>query len=579
MSFFNNRIFTLFLIVIFIILFSLTVYSLISSNEIVRNAELIQYMVIIDLSYLIFLSSFLFINLFKIYKTRKKEVIGLRLFYKFFLFFSIFSIIPSTIILISSLIFFNIEVSTWLGPAFKSTVNNSYLIANKFIKEREDNLITDTNFIKNYILTQRDIDPSIIERFDMETVYLKTNESYKIIYSSESKIFLKDANRDFISNNKNNDLKIFFNEGQFFSNVKINDDNNLIIIKKIDLELLKFYKNIIKSYNAYQDIDVNKKNLQITFFTIFFIISSCIILIFLIIGYKFSVNLANPIRDLSINIHNLKKGIPPKLNSKTIDRKDDISLLSHSFNSMSKTISEQKNKLILKNKEILDNMPKVINSEKNKALADLARKISHEIKNPLTPMLLSAEYIEKKIKGTDLEKDISNSASSIKRQIFLIQNLINEFSSFARMPKPKLVKLNISEILNIYLDEYVKNYDHIKFINFINNDIYINFDQSHLDIILNNLFKNSIEAGKNFKNFVINISLDNKDNLTELVFKDNGPGFDGDVNRLIEPYFSTKNSSGLGLSLVNKIISDNGSHFNIKTSKDNGFEVKIIFHA
>ena len=564
---------------IFIILFSLTVYSLISSNEIVRNAELIQYMVIIDLSYLIFLSSFLFINLFKIYKTRKKEVIGLRLFYKFFLFFSIFSIIPSTIILISSLIFFNIEVSTWLGPAFKSTVNNSYLIANKFIKEREDNLITDTNFIKNYILTQRDIDPSIIERFDMETVYLKTNESYKIIYSSESKILLKDANRDFISNNKNNDLKIFFNEGQFFSNVKINDDNNLIIIKKIDLELLKFYKNIIKSYNAYQDIDVNKKNLQITFFTIFFIISSCIILIFLIIGYKFSVNLANPIRDLSINIHNLKKGIPPKLNSKTIDRKDDISLLSHSFNSMSKTISEQKNKLILKNKEILDNMPKVINSEKNKALADLARKISHEIKNPLTPMLLSAEYIEKKIKGTDLEKDISNSASSIKRQIFLIQNLINEFSSFARMPKPKFVKLNVSEILNIYLDEYVKNYDHIKFINFINNDIYINFDQSHLDIILNNLFKNSIEAGKNFKNFVINISLNNKDNLTELVFKDNGPGFDGDVNRLIEPYFSTKNSSGLGLSLVNKIISDNGSHFNIKTSKDNGFEVKIIFHA
>ena len=579
MSFFNNRIFILFLLVIFIILFSLTVYSLISSNEIVRNAELIQYIVIIDLSYLIFLSSFLFINLFKIYKTRKKEVIGLRLFYKFFLFFSIFSIIPSTIILISSLIFFNIEVSTWLGPAFKSTVNNSYLIANKFIKEREDNLITDTNFIKNYILTQRDIDPSIIERFDMETVYLKTNESYKIIYSSESKIFLKDANRDFISNNKNNDLKIFFNEGQFFSNVKINDDNNLIIIKKIDLELLKFYKNIIKSYNAYQDIDVNKKNLQITFFTIFFIISSCIILIFLIIGYKFSVNLANPIRDLSINIHNLKKGIPPKLNSKTIDRKDDISLLSHSFNSMSKTISEQKNKLILKNKEILDNMPKVINSEKNKALADLARKISHEIKNPLTPMLLSAEYIEKKIKGTDLEKDISNSANSIKRQIFLIQSLINEFSSFARMPKPKLVKLNISEILNIYLDEYVKNYDHIKFINFINNDIYINFDQSHLDIILNNLFKNSIEAGKNFKNFVINISLDNKDNLTELVFKDNGPGFDGDVNRLIEPYFSTKNSSGLGLSLVNKIISDNGSHFNIKTSKDNGFEVKIIFHA
>mgnify|MGYP003690581377 FL=1 len=253
---------------------------------------------ILDLSYLIFLSCFLFISLFKIYKTRKREIIGLRLFYKFFLFFSIFSIIPSTIILISSLIFFNIEVSTWLGPAFKSTVNNSYLIANKYIKEREDNLITDTNFIKNYILAQRDLDPSIIERFDIETVYLSSQDQLNKVYSSDNQIEIKDINRDLIFKEHLNDLNVFFNEGQFFSKVKITNDTNLILIKKIDLDLLKFYQNIIKSYNAYQDIDNNKKNLQITFFTIFFIISSSIILIFLIIGYKFSVNLANPIRDL-----------------------------------------------------------------------------------------------------------------------------------------------------------------------------------------------------------------------------------------------------------------------------------------
>ena len=58
-----------------------------------------------------------------------------------------------------------------------------------------------------------------------------------------------------------------------------------------------------------------------------------------------------------------------------------------------------------------------------------------------------------------------------------------------------------------------------------------------------------------------------------------GPGYDGDVEKLMEPYFSTKNSTGLGLSLVNKIISDNEAHFQITTSKDNGFKVKIIFNA
>jgi two-component system, NtrC family, nitrogen regulation sensor histidine kinase NtrY len=579
MTFFSNRTLISFFLFIFFILLSLTVYSLISSNEIVRNAELIQYVVILDLSYLIFLSCFLFISLFKIYKTRKREIIGLRLFYKFFLFFSIFSIIPSTIILISSLIFFNIEVSTWLGPAFKSTVNNSYLIANKYIKEREDNLITDTNFIKNYILAQRDLDPSIIERFDIETVYLSSQDQLNKVYSSDNQIEIKDINRDLIFKEHLNDLNVFFNEGQFFSKAKITNDTNLILIKKIDLDLLKFYQNIIKSYNAYQDIDNNKKNLQITFFTIFFIISSSIILIFLIIGYKFSVNLANPIRDLSINIHNLKRGKISSTTSKTLDKKDDISILSKSFDSMSKTILSQKNSLISKNKEILDNMPKLINSEKNKALADLAKKISHEIKNPLTPMLLSTEYIEKKIKSHELESDILNSTNSIKRQIFLIQNLINEFSSFARMPKPQLTKLNISEILNIYYDEYTKNYNLIIFNKDIDNDIHLNFDQSYFDLVLNNLFKNAIEAGKNIKNFKISISLKKIDNKIKFYFIDNGPGYDGDVEKLMEPYFSTKNSTGLGLSLVNKIISDNEAHFQITTSKDNGFKVKIIFNA
>ena len=556
----------------------ITVYSLISSNEIVRNAELIQYMLIVDLSYLIFLASFFFISLFKIYKTKKREIIGLRLFYKFFLFFSIFSIVPSAIILISSLVFFNIEVSTWLGPAFKNTVNNSYLIANKFIKKSENDLIVDSNFIKNSLLAKRDIDKSIIERFDIETIYLSENNKLNKVYASEKNIILKNSNEILINNYNPDDSNIFFNEGQFFSITEINNKTNLILIKNIDLDLLKFYKNIIKSYDAYQNIDNNKKNIQITFFTIFFLISSCIIFIFLIIGYKFSVNLAMPIRDLSVAIQNFKKGKVSLVKSKTIGNKDDISILAKSFDIMSNTISKQRDSLISKNKEILDNMPKIINSEKNKALADLARKISHEIKNPLTPMLLSAEYIEKKIKNTELNNDISNSIGSIKRQIFLIQNLINEFSSFARMPKAKHVNLNISDILNIYIDEYSKNYDHIKFTSSIENDIFIYFDQSYFDLILNNLFKNSIESGLS-TSLNIHITLNNNDNKIEFVFFDNGPGFEGETSKLIEPYFSTKDSTGLGLSLINKIISDNGSVLNINTSKDNGFEVKIIFNA
>ena len=80
---------------------------------------------------------------------------------------------------------------------------------------------------------------------------------------------------------------------------------------------------------------------------------------------------------------------------------------------------------------IFNDYTDLISAEKNNAIAELARKISHEIKNPLTPMLLSTEFLETQID----DEDLKNSILSIKRQIFLIQNLVNEFSNFARLPK------------------------------------------------------------------------------------------------------------------------------------------------
>ena len=89
---------------------------------------------------------------------------------------------------------------------------------------------------------------------------------------------------------------------------------------------------------------------------------------------------------------------------------------------------------------IFNDYTDLIFAEKNNAIADLARKISHEIKNPLTPMLLSTEFIESQLD----DEELINSIKSIKRQIFLIQNLVNEFSTYARLPKANITKLNLS---------------------------------------------------------------------------------------------------------------------------------------
>ena len=674
MSNYFNKITATTLLLIFITLFSLTVYSLISSNEIVRDAELIQYLFIADLIFLLILMLYLAIFFINYIKYRKRSVIGLRLFNKFFLFFGLFSILPSGLILISSAIFFNIEVSTWLGPAFKSTVDNSYQLAKKYIDQTEQDLITDSKFIKNYVLAKKLIDRNILQRFDISTVYnLVNDETFIEHIEDQTEILLKEENLDIGLKKTDDEITIFFSNNQLFSKVNIMENNSLLLLKNIDLQTLNYYQNIIKSYNAFNSIDNNKKNIQITFFTIYLVLSTTLIIIFIIIGTNFSFRLAKPIRDLNYSIIQLKKGtyIPISLNIN--ENKDDISLLTKSFIDMSKTIISQKKDLektnktindqfdfirniienspygifVIKNKELIfknhssdllktdnkssytnfieelskkfnnpldcfnksyelnininfqnknfiffvksilvdqnsffeqiiifNDFTDIILMEKNNAIADLARKISHEIKNPLTPMLLSSEFIENQTQ----DNDIKNSILSIKRQIFLIQNLVNEFSSFARLPKANNVNLNFSDIINVYIDEYKRNYKNISFISKIDENIIINFDQSYIDIILNNLFKNSIEALNNTSNPRIELILKNNEK-NEILFKffDNGPGYKGDVKDLLDPYFSTKNSSGLGLSLINKIVNDCSLKMEILTNEYSGFTVQILF--
>jgi two-component system nitrogen regulation sensor histidine kinase NtrY len=670
MSKYFNKFSATILLLIFIILFSLTVYSLISSNEIVRDAELIQYLIIADFTFLLILLIYLSIFLINYVKSRKREVIGLRLFNKFFLFFGLFSIIPSGIILLASAIFFNIEMSTWLGPAFKSTVNNSYQLAQKYIDQTEKNLITDSKFIRNYVMAERLIDRDIIQRFDIISVYNFVNDQKYIEHFTEDKIELTEKNLSLVSEITDDDITIFYQNDQLFSKINLSRNNYLVLLKSIDLELLNYYQNIVESYNAINSIDQNKKNIQITFFTIYLILSTSLILIFIIIGTNFSFKLARPIRDLNSSINDLKKGNFNNLRITKIEEKDDISQLTNSFYSMSNTIINQRlnlektnitindqlnfinniienspygifvlnnNELIFQNtaSEILsqdnlssfENLKKLINknfdnnnskedkifeknikifikntektffiksvhiannslfdqliifndytdlisAEKNNAIAELARKISHEIKNPLTPMLLSTEFLETQIE----DEELKNSILSIKRQIFLIQNLVNEFSNFARLPKAINKKIHFSEILSIYIDEYKRNYPKISFNQSIQNEVYINFDQSYIDIILNNLFKNSIEALDSSSNPIIEISLNKNENHILFSFFDNGPGYEGNVENLIKPYFSTKNSSGLGLPLIDKIIRDNNGNLKIKTNNYSGFKVEI----
>ena len=156
MSNYFNKFSAFILISIFITLFSLTVYSLISSNEIVRNAELIQYIFIADFVFLLILLLYLSIFLINYLKYKNREVVGLRLFNKFFLFFGLFSIIPSGIILLASAIFFIIErLNTILNKTALSQVLNNIKLQIKIKYLSKDTYKNLLNFDKfNFYFTK-----------------------------------------------------------------------------------------------------------------------------------------------------------------------------------------------------------------------------------------------------------------------------------------------------------------------------------------------------------------------------------------------------------------------------------------
>ena len=175
----------------------------------------------------------------------------------------------------------------------------------------------------------------------------------------------------------------------------------------------------------------------------------------------------------------------------------------------------------------------------------------------------------------------------INNQIKQIENLVNEFSDFARMPKPLLKKNNISQIIlnNIKLLSKVDKDTNINFLNQYKKEIIFDFDLEQINRAIFNLIKNAIESIKekrekivDFKG-IINVEIESINEYINVYIKDNGTGFSNDKsNDLIKPYYTTKkNGSGLGLSIVNKIIADHNGKLYLSNMSE-GAEVKLQFN-
>ncbi len=220
----------------------------------------------------------------------------------------------------------------------------------------------------------------------------------------------------------------------------------------------------------------------------------------------------------------------------------------------------------------IDDNTYLILAEKHAAWSDIARKIAHEVKNPLTPIKLSAERIEKKIQNKNFDmSEIKKLTDTISRQVDDIDKLVDEFSSFARMPKPEVKLDNLTVTIKNSFELFANSYSRINMkLQMPENDIYFQFDSFQITQAITNLIKNAIEAVTSIPNPFINVRLENIENSIQIFIIDNGVGInEKKIIKLFEPYFTTKEKgTGLGLSIVKKIIEDHGGSVIIEKNKN-----------
>ena len=210
----------------------------------------------------------------------------------------------------------------------------------------------------------------------------------------------------------------------------------------------------------------------------------------------------------------------------------------------------------------IDDITDLVEAHRSLAWADVARRIAHEIKNPLTPIQLSAERINRRYsKFITQDKEIFDKCiETIIRQVNDIGRLVSEFSGFARMPKPKMEKLDINIALSeaSFLIEVSKN--DIKFIrNLSRNPLYGNFDARLITQAFSNIIKNASESIDTTKaQGTILIQSYKKDDMIIVEIIDNGKGWPQHKREeLLEPYITTREQgSGLGLAIVRKIVEE-----------------------
>lgn len=232
---------------------------------------------------------------------------------------------------------------------------------------------------------------------------------------------------------------------------------------------------------------------------------------------------------------------------------------------------------------LLDDVTELSRSQHLAAWRDVARRIAHEIKNPLTPLQLSAQRLEKLMKGSQHSSSVEESTRSIVEHVEIIKRLANEFSEYGRMPTAQFIPTDLTTLLTNTVQSFTAEHQDLTFGLAVEEKIpEMLLDPEQIRGVFRNILNNAVAAIRSYNisesgEVLAKLNFDRKTMRAVIEFADNGPGVPAsDKNRIFEPYFTTKKGgTGLGLAIVSTVISDHQGEVRVFDKQPHGTRIVI----
>ena len=539
----------------------------------------------------VYILSFLLVSLFAILalclllmnnRTPEKRISKLRK--RIIIAFSIGAALPTIIVAVFSTYFFNFGIEAWFDKKISKVLDQSIHVGESYISEHvlqiketaisvsEDlsamyyDLIHNAELfskVLNAYAEMRSIDEAIVFQKDTNNILAQTKLSFSLSFLTIPERLIERADHGEIIQINSDPTKI-----RILIKLRDYHDTYLLIGRLIDTKIIDHIDKADGAAAEYFRLRDELSSMQIKFSMVFILLSLILLSAAIIWGRSFAESIVLPIRELVKAAEKVKNG---DLSAKVpLDglKKDEVKVLSSAFNRMVNQIDRQQKDLVV--------------AQRSLAWSDVARSVAHEIKNPLTPIQLSAERLLKKFADEVSDKDMFlKYTNNILKHSNDIKNIVSEFVEFARMPAPSFIQCEIVSMIH----------DLVESRKLINNEITYQFtsniksfdfvcDISQINAALVNLLLNSEEAFDN-SDKKIYIQLNVEGDQVNITIMDNGPGFSEKLLPTAkDAYITTKTTgTGLGLAIVDRITLEHSGEMKISNNKLGGAKIELTFTA